>query len=137
MKEAAKDMSDTMTMPTLTLTLVGLREAMACPPTMAETSEKPVTVAALRRRGTVARYKLGTGKHMVVKLDVWPGTGLPERVPCLHLLSEAGVGPSDGHESGWYACHHGEEQDHQRRVPQTHTEIQRRKHAGRYSRCSG
>jgi hypothetical protein len=54
--DATNDTRQTMTMPTLTLTLSGFSEAIACPPTTADTREKPVTVAALRRSGIVARY---------------------------------------------------------------------------------
>lgn len=47
-----------MMMPTLGLTLAGLSAEMVCPPTTADRRQKPVTVAALSRRGIVTRYLL-------------------------------------------------------------------------------
>jgi hypothetical protein len=49
-------------MPMLTLTVSGFREASVCPPTMDESREKPVTVAAFSRSGIVTRYSLGRGQ---------------------------------------------------------------------------
>ena len=56
--EAAKLTRQVMTMPTVTLTLSGLRAAMVWPPTIVEIRVKPVTVAAFRRSGIVTRNKL-------------------------------------------------------------------------------
>jgi hypothetical protein len=58
MRDRTNDTTQMMTMPTLTLTWSAFNEAIVCPATMAEMSEKPVTVAAFRSSGMVTRKRL-------------------------------------------------------------------------------